>query len=101
MVAEKKKIEAKNREIEDQNGFRVVRSCVDNSFTLQQILEKRAARNLYTPLIVVDLKKSYDTVPLKSLFNLLTRTYVGAISVKKISRYVHYCFRSSLLKIKF
>ena len=46
--------------MEEQSGFRAGRSCTDNLFVLQQILEKRISRNLSTHLIFVDLEKAYD-----------------------------------------
>lgn len=70
----KKRIELEYQEIEEQSGFRAGRSCTDNIYTLQQIIEKRVARNLSTHLVFIDLEKAYDTVPLKHLFNILTRT---------------------------
>jgi len=80
----KKRIEAKIEEIEEQSGFRAGRSCTDNIFTLQQIIEKRKARNLATHLVFIDLEKAYDMVPLKRLFECLTKiglekTYIRAI----------------------
>lgn len=73
----KKRIELEYREIEEQSGFRAGRSCMDNIYTLQQIIEKRVARNLSTHLVFIDLEKAYDTVPLKFLFNILTRTDIN------------------------
>jgi len=80
----KKRIESQFNEVEDQSGFRAGRSCVDNIFVLQQVIEKRTARNLPTHLVFIDLEKAYDTVPLKKLFKTLTtaglsKTYISAI----------------------
>ena len=81
----KQRIEGEFKEIEEQSGFRMGRSCMDNTFTLQQILEKCAVRNLSTHLIFIDLEKAYDTIPLKSLFNFLTRTDLTKTYVRAIS----------------
>ena len=80
----KQRIEMEIEDMEEQSGFRAGRSCTDNLFVLQQILEKRISRNLSTHLIFVDLEKAYDTVPLKKLFEILpgaglSKTYVRAI----------------------
>jgi hypothetical protein len=34
--------------LEEQNGFRPGRSCIDNVFTIKQIIEKRREQNLET-----------------------------------------------------
>ena len=34
---------------EEQNGFRIGRSCIDNIFTIKQTTEKRREFNLETP----------------------------------------------------
>lgn len=71
-------------EIEEQGGFRAGRSCNDNIFTLQQLIEKRTARNLSTHLVFIDLEKAYDTVPLKLLFNVLTKTYLSKTYIRAL-----------------
>ena len=63
----KERIENNFIEIEEQSGFRAGRSCLDNTFVLQQIIEKRKSRNLCTHLVFVDLEKAYDG-PLKKTF---------------------------------
>lgn len=80
----KKRIESKYEDLEEQSGFRAGRSCLDNIFTLQQIIEKRKARNQPTHLVFIDLEKAYDAVPLTKLFDVLTKiglskTYIRAI----------------------
>ncbi|XP_030754536.1 uncharacterized protein LOC115881259 [Sitophilus oryzae] len=80
----KERVEESFEEIEEQGGFRAGRSCTDNIFVLQQIIEKRRARNLDTHLVFIDLEKAYDTVPLKKLFENLveanvSKTYINAI----------------------
>lgn len=80
----KNRIEKNTIEIEEQNGFRAGRSCMDNTFVLQQILEKRKARNLATHLVFIDLEKAYDTVPLKMLFEILTKSDLSNVYVRAI-----------------
>lgn len=94
----KKRIEAEYQEIEEQNGFRAGRSCMDNIFTLQQIIEKRVARNLSTHIVFIDLEKAYDNIPLKPLFNILTRTDLKKTYIRAI--YNIYKNPQSLVKIK-
>lgn len=69
----KQRIEMDIKDMEEQSGFRAGRSCTDNVFVLQQILEKRISRNLSTHLVFIDLEKAYDTVPLTKLFEILTK----------------------------
>ncbi|XP_060525271.1 uncharacterized protein LOC132701406 [Cylas formicarius] len=73
----------KEKEEEEQCGFRAGRSCTDNVFTLKQIIEKRSARNLETHLTFVDLQKPCDTVQVTKLFRVLEQsninhTYIAA-----------------------
>jgi hypothetical protein len=56
---------------EDQSGFRAGRSCTDNLFKLQQILEKRRGVNEEIHLALVDLEKRYDSVPRCKLWEAL------------------------------
>ncbi|XP_063929530.1 uncharacterized protein LOC135141885 [Zophobas morio] len=80
----KKRIEDQYREMEDQSGFRAGRSCIDNIFVLQQIIEKRTSRNLPTHIVFIDLEKAYDTVPLKTLFETLTKADLSKIYIEAI-----------------
>ena len=43
--------------LEEQNGFRIGRSCIDNVFTTKQTIEKRREFNLETHIDFLDLKK--------------------------------------------
>lgn len=56
---------------EDQSGFRPGRSCVDNLFTLQQLIEKRISRDQELHLTFIDIKKAYDNVPRNKLWYVL------------------------------
>jgi len=43
--------------LEEQNGFRIGRSCIDNVFIIKQIIEKRREFNLETHMAFLDLEK--------------------------------------------
>jgi hypothetical protein len=57
--------------VEEQCGFTAGRSCVDNIFTLRQILEKYNAKSKQIGLVFVVLEKAYDSVPRKMLWKAL------------------------------
>ena len=46
----------------EQNGFRASRSCSDNIFILNTILEINKSKKLLSHLLFVDLKEAYDRV---------------------------------------
>ena len=71
-------------DIEEQSGFRSGRSCLDNTFTLKQVLEKRIARNMDTHLIFIDLEKAYDSVPLDRLFKTLRKRGINENYIRSI-----------------
>ena len=54
-------------ETEEQAGFRAGRSTIDHIFCSRQLIEKRMAVNQPLHLLLVDLEKAYDSVPLKKL----------------------------------
>ena len=80
----KHRIEMNIEDIEEQSGFHAGRSCTDNIFVLEQILEKRKSRSLSTHPVFVDLEKAYDTVPLKRLFETLTKFGLSKIYVRAV-----------------
>ena len=47
---------------EEQNGFRIGRSCINNVFTIKQTIEKRRELNLETHIAFLDLEKAFDRV---------------------------------------
>jgi len=53
--------------LEEQNGFRIGRSCIDNVFIIKQIMEKRREFNLETHMAFLDLEKTFDKVDRKQL----------------------------------
>ena len=48
--------------VEEQNGFRASRSCIDHIFTLCTILRNRKSMGLDTFLSFIDYKKAFDSV---------------------------------------
>ena len=52
----------------EQNGFRPNRSCSDNTFILNTILELNKSRKKLSYLLFVDLKEAYDRVDRNILF---------------------------------
>ena len=47
---------------EGQAGFRVNRSCMDNVFTLNELVQGRLRENKRTYAFFLDVQKAYDTV---------------------------------------
>ena len=54
--------------VEEQAGFRKGRGCVDQGYTLAQVVLKRLEVQKNTYLCFVDLKKAYDSVWREGLF---------------------------------
>jgi len=48
--------------LEEKNGFRIGRSCIDNVFTIKQTIQKRRELNLETHIAFLDLEKAFDRV---------------------------------------
>lgn len=80
----KSRLEENIVDIEEQSGFRRGRSCLDNIFTLKQVIEKRVARNIDTHIIFIDLEKAYDSVPLNKLFEVLTKRGISETYIRCI-----------------
>ena len=45
-----------------QAGFRINRSCMDNVYTLNEIVQGRLREDKKTYLFFLDIQKSYDSV---------------------------------------
>lgn len=60
--------------LEEQNGFRRNRSCIDGVFTLAQIIEKHREFNIPTFMIFIDYHKAFDTVNRIKLWDILYNT---------------------------
>ena len=58
---------------ESQCGFQAGRTCSDTIFTVQQLLEKSHEHRDKIFLMLVDLKKAYDSVPYVALWKALQK----------------------------
>ena len=47
---------------EGQGGFRVGRSCIDNIFSLIELIQGRMKEGKFTYAFFLDVKKAHDTV---------------------------------------
>lgn len=59
--------------LEEQSGFRQGRSCTDNVFTINQIIEKRREFNLETHIAFIDYEKAFDRVNRELLWQILQK----------------------------
>jgi len=59
--------------LEEQTGFRICRSCIDNVFTVKQTIGKRREFNLETNIALLDLEKAFDTVNRNKLWQILNK----------------------------
>ena len=71
--------------IEEQNGFRASRSCIDHVLVLCTILRNRKSMNLSTFLAFIDFQKAFDSVDRHLLLFKLSKigisgNFYGAIS---------------------
>ena len=57
-----KYIEKNDLLVEEQNGFRVSRSCIDHVLVLCTLLRNRKALGLDTFVTFVDFQKAFDSV---------------------------------------
>ena len=57
-----KYLEENNILVEEQNGFRASRSCIDHIFSLCTILRYRKSMGLETFLAFIDYQKAFDSV---------------------------------------
>jgi hypothetical protein len=66
----------RDRIAEEQAGFRKGRGCVDQGYTLAQVVLKRLEKQKETYLCFVDLRKAYDSVWRGGLFQKLEKDNV-------------------------
>jgi hypothetical protein len=83
-------------ETEEQAGFRGGRSTIDHICCLKQLIEKKMAVDQPLHLLFVDLKKAYDSVPLKNLWKVLEHYNLS----NNISRAIKRLYENSFSKIK-
>ena len=61
---------------ETQNGFRKGRPCMDQTFCLKLLIEKRREFNLETQLLLKDYEKAVDNIQRQILFNILKSRHI-------------------------
>ena len=71
--------------VEEQNGFRSKRSCIDHLFTLVTVLRNRKEQGKDTFLAFVDYKKAFDSVDRSILFFKLAKFGISGRMYKAIS----------------
>ena len=59
--------------LEEQNGFRMGRSCIDNVFSIKQTIDKRREFNLETHIAFLDLEGAFYRVNRNQLWKILNR----------------------------
>jgi len=59
--------------LEEQNGFRIGRSCIDNVFTIKQTNRKRRKFNLETHIAFLDLEKAFDRINQNKPWQILNK----------------------------
>ena len=62
---------------DNQCGFRPMRGCQDQIFSIRQLIEKCYEKNKDIYTCFVDLEKAYDRIPRVKLFSILKRYGVG------------------------
>ena len=71
---------------EEQSGFRNGRSCIDNIFSLQQIIEKHREYNRETYMIFIDYEKAFDRVNREKLWSIMRRRGIPEHLVQVIKK---------------
>ena len=61
---------------EEQAGFRAGRGCIDQIFTLRQLLEHRHAFRRPTIIVFLDIRAAFDSIDRTALWNCLLRNGV-------------------------
>ena len=72
------------RDMEKQGGFRAKRSCVDQVFTLRQVMEKAIEKRRELFVAFIDLEKAYDRVNRVKLWETLRQAQVGEGLVRAV-----------------
>ena len=62
IIAKRLTVIAEALVLEEQNGFRKGRSCVDCIFSASHIIEKHREFNIPTYMAFIDFKKAFDSV---------------------------------------
>ena len=72
------------RVMEEQGGFRAKRSCVDQVFTLRQVMEKVIEKRREIFVAFIDLEKAYDRVNRMKMWEALRQAQVGEGLVRAV-----------------
>jgi hypothetical protein len=70
--------------LECQNGFRKGRSCIDSTFCMKLLIEKRREFNLETHFAYVDYEKAIDKVKRQKIFNVIKEQNIPNLLLKNI-----------------
>ena len=82
--------------VDEQNGFRRNRSCVDHVFVLNSILKNRLNQSLHTFAAFLDLKKAFDSIQRDLLLYKLKNIGIDGkmyFSVKALYKQTKACVR--------
>ena len=78
-------LEKNNILVDEQNGFRVARSCIDHIFVLTTVLRNRKSKGKGTFVAYIDYKKAFDSVDRSLLLYKLLEIGVHGSFYKAIS----------------
>lgn len=82
--------------MEEQNGFRSNRSCIDSVFSLSQIIEKHREYNIPTCIAFIDYEKAFDTVKRDKLWEILIERGIP----KHLITTIQCLYKNTTIKIK-
>ena len=71
--------------VDEQNGFRATRSCIDHIFTLCTVLRNRKEMGLDTFLAFIDFQKAFDSVDRNLLLYKLSKIGISGHFYKAIA----------------
>jgi hypothetical protein len=57
--------------LEERNGFRRNRSCIDGVFSAAQLIEKHREYNIPTYIAFINYEKAFDTISRTKLWKVL------------------------------
>ena len=63
--------------VDEQNGFRKLRSCADHLFTLCSIIRNRKSKGLPTFACFIDMMKAFDNVDIECMLSKLLANGIG------------------------
>ena len=72
--------------LEEQNGLRKGRSCMDCIFSASQIIEKHREFNIPTFIAFIDFKKAFDSVDRDKLWTIMSSKGIQAHLITAIQK---------------